>query len=159
MNSDYGDITAMDFNIPVRIVGKDIVLALGITNAETDTGEFLTQHFDDGSSKVIASADGSANYLNVGARYRKLLIDGGCQLSGDFIGDYNFRLGGSTEYGKWSQEKNEELYDPIGGLNLGGGIGCSFGRDDSSVNVGLRQMYNVDNHDGQTYITFRVEWK
>ncbi|MBT4790315.1 MAG: hypothetical protein HON90_01990 [Halobacteriovoraceae bacterium] len=151
------DITSMEFNIPMKVINDVVILGtIGMGSASTETGVYVTQYFDDGSVRSTSIEDGSADYLKLGLELRKELFQGSC-LEGALMAQYNEKIGGSTEWGNWSQENDGEDFDPIGGFNVGAGINCTVGNSDKPVTVGVSYLVN-ESGEGNTFAKFRVNW-
>lgn len=101
--------------------------------AGTREGTMVNQLYDNGTHQVASVDDGSAQYLALGMRGRHMILNK--HLEGIVKASYNQRIGGSTQYSRYSTMKNGELFDPYGGVNLGVGANAVFG-DDVKMIVG-----------------------
>jgi hypothetical protein len=100
---------------------------MGYIESRSRDGSFIRQNFDDGSYEMTAVDDGSARYLALGIRGRYMVINE--QLEGILKASYNQRIGGSTVYSRYAFTHDGELFDPYGGVNVGGGANVLIGRD------------------------------
>lgn len=111
-------------NIPVVVKNGYVYLAsIGYIDAQTKEGQTVQQKYVDGHYEDYDRRDGRSSVMLVGATVRNSLLETNMGwIEAELSLRYGLRLGGTTEFGEYSENHNGEIYNPYGGIVASAGI-------------------------------------